>query len=337
MHTQTNMRSMKRVVSTSALVLLVLATACASLPVVGRPSMERWAFSAPWDPRSAASVRAHSQSLDAIVLDWIPLDSTTGMPFVLYPDTVPALPAVPGGARRMALVTSFVTDQFHPAVIRHLAMDSLALKRTAAAIADRVQHGGYQGIVLDFEGMTGADTALTRAVVATIAGAARARGVGPVAVAIPAGDTVGYPARLFASSADLLLVMLYDQHWATSPPGAIADPLWVRRTLAMRVAESGASRIVAGLPLYGYQWRANGPTNTISYDDARHLAAEAGVALDRDPATSTLHARRAGPDGWELWVSDTVLLDALRAEVSALGVRRVAYWRLGLEDPAFWR
>ena len=315
--------------------LAIALDACASLPIVGRPSVERWAFTAPWDPRSATSARGHSASLDAIVVDWIPLDSMTGMPVALYRDSVSAM--LPEGVRRMALVTSFVTDQFHPALIRRLAMDSLALMRSASAIADRVQRGGFQGVVFDFEGMTGADTALTRAVVATMAGAVRAKGVGPVTVAIPASDTVGYPARLFASSADLLLIMLYDQHWATSPPGTIAEPQWVRHNLAMRVAESGASRLVAGLPLYGYQWRANVPAIPISYDDARRLVAEAGVSLDRDPATSTLHAVRPGANGWELWVSDAVLLDSLRAEVFALGVRRVAYWRLGLEDAAAWR
>ena len=314
---------------------LMLGSACSSLPAVGRIATERWAFSAPWDPRSAASVRAHGVALDGVVLDWIPLDTVTGMPFVLYPDSVSAV--LPSSIRRMALVTTFVTDQFHPSIIRRLAADSFALRRSAAAIAERIQRGGYRGVVLDFEGMTGADTALTRAVVATIAEAARSRGVGPVVIAIPASDTVGFPARLFTSSADLLLIMLYDQHWATSPPGAIAEPLWVRRTLAMRVAESGASRVVAALPLYGYQWRANAPAATISYDDARRLAAEAGVALDRDPATHSLHALRAGADGWELWVTDAVLLDALQREVAAFGVRRVAYWRLGLEDPAIWR
>ena len=326
---------MRGFLRTLAFLPLTGGAACATLPVVGRAAAERWAFTAPWDPRSAASALAHGPALDGVVLDWMPLDTMTGMPFVLYTDSVSAV--LPAGVRRMALVTSFVTDQFHPSLIRRLAVDSFALERSATAIAERVLRGGYRGVVIDFEGMTGADTALTRAVIATIAGAARARGVGPVAVAIPASDTVGYPARLFASSADLLLIMLYDQHWATSPPGAIAEPLWVRRTLAMRVAESGASRVVAGLPLYGYQWRANGPAATISYDDARRLAAEAGVALDRDPATSTLHAMRAGPDGWELWVSDAVLIEALRREVSALGVRRVAYWRLGLEDSAVWR
>ena len=284
-----------RCVRRARLLLPIALGACSSLPIVGRTATERWAFTAPWDPRSATSARLHSAALDAIVLDWIPLDSTTGMPVELYRDSVSA--TIPAGVRRMALVTSFVTDQFHPGLIRQLAMDSLALTRSAAAIAERVQRGGFQGVVLDFEGMTGADTALTRAVVATMAGAVRARGVGPVAVAIPASDTVGYPARLFAASADLLLIMLYDQHWPTSPPGAIAEPSWVRRTLAMRVAESGASRLVAGLPLYGYEWRATAPATPISYDDARRLVAEAGVALDRDPATSTLHALRSGADG----------------------------------------
>ena len=64
-------------------------------------------------------------------------------------------------------------------LIRRLAVDSIALKATAAAIADRMVRGGYRGLVIDFEGMTGPDTALTRAVVATIASVARTRGVGP--------------------------------------------------------------------------------------------------------------------------------------------------------------
>jgi len=34
--------------------------------------------------------------------------------------------------------------------------------------------------------------------------------------------------------------------------------------------------------------------------------------------------------------SDAVLLRALRDEVAALGVTRIALWRLGQEDPAVW-
>jgi spore germination protein YaaH len=313
---------------------LALCGACSSLPLVGRTTVERWAFHAPWDPRSAASVRAHGAALDGVVLDWIALDSLTGLPLQLYRDSLS--PTLPPNVRRMAMVTSYLSDRFHPELIRRLAMDSSALNATATSIASRMVRGGYRGLVIDFEGMTGPDTALTRVVVATIASVVRTRGLGPVAVALPASDTVGYPARLFETSADLLLIMLYDQHWSTSPPGAIAEPAWVRRTLQMRVAESGASRMVAALPTYGYLWRPNVAASVISYDDARRLVAEAGVSLDRDPATATLHAVRAVGDQWTLWVSDAGLLLALQREVAALNITRVAYWRLGTEDVAMW-
>jgi spore germination protein YaaH len=326
---------MRHVLSSLGAGVLLFGAACSSLPMVGRSAPERWGFTAPWDPRSAASVRAHGAALDGIVLDWIPLDTLNGLPLAPYTDSLAAL--LPNSVRRMALVTSYLGDRFNAPLIRRLALDSAALNRSVVALSSRLQRGGYHGVVIDFEGMAGADTAATRAVVATIAAAAHSRGVGPVVIAIPASDTVGYPARLFETSADLLLVMLYDQHWATSPPGAIASPDWVRRTLALRVAESGARRVIAALPLYGYLWRTDRSAETISFLDATRLAAEAGVALERDPASATLRALRMGPDGWELWVSDAVLLGALEREVSALGVSRLAYWRLGLEDPAMWR
>ena len=313
---------------------LVLSGACSSLPVVGRSAPERWAFHAPWDPRSDASVRAHGVALDGVVLDWIALDSITGLPLRLYRDSLS--PTLPSHVRRMAIVTTWLNDRFNPELIRRLGTDSLYRSVVAASVADRMVLGGYHGAVLDFEGMTGADTSLTRAVVATFANVMRMRGVGPVAIALPAGDTVGYPARLFPG-ADLLMIMLYDQHWSTSPPGAIAEPAWVRRTLAMRVAESGASRMVAALPTYGYLWRPNLAARAISLDEARRLVAEAGVSLDRDPATATLHAVRSVGDQWELWISDVVLLSALQREVAALNVTRVAYWRLGTEDVAMWQ
>ena len=324
-------RSLARRLSFAA---AAVAAGCSSLPLARAPRVERWAFTAPWDSRSAASVRAHGTALDAIVFGWIPLDSVTGAPFALYPDTVSR--GLPPATRRMAIVTSFVGNSFHPTIIRQLALDSAALRRSAATVAAWSRRDGYRGLVLDFEGMTGADSDVTRLVVSAMASAAHAAGVGPVVVAVPAADTVGYPARLFDGSADLLLVMLYDQHWATSPPGAIAAPDWVRRALGMRVAERGANRLVAALPLYGYLWRPNTLAATISFDDARRLAAEAGTSLARDPATGTLHATRPGADGWELWVSDAELLAALEREVTDLGVRRVAYWRLGLEDPSIW-
>lgn len=321
----------------ATLSLLPLAVAACGGPVaLVRPTPpERWGFTAPWDPRSAASVVAHGRELDVVVSGWIAFDTLTSRPVLLYPDSFAHAPLALG-SRRMAIVTSFAGAAFRPDIIRRLALDGPALRRAADDVGELGRRAGYRGMVLDLEGMTPGDSAITRLVVSQMARAIRAAGAGPVIVAVPASDTAAYPARMFDESADLLLVMLYDQHWATSPPGAIAAPDWARQALGTRVAERGAAKLVAALPLYGYQWRPNTYAATIGYEDARRLATEAGIPLARDPATATLHASRPGADGWELWVSDAGLVDALEREALRLGVRRFAYWRLGLEDPAFW-
>src|SRR5207237_1799863 len=100
-----------------------------------------------------------------------------------------------------------------------------------------------------------ADLPLTVRVASAIADSARAHGASFAAIALPAADTAAYPTRAFVPALDFVVIMLYDEHWSTSAPGPVATPDWVRRTLAQRLADVGASRVVAALPVYGYQWR----------------------------------------------------------------------------------
>ena len=319
---------------------LALLAGCASIPLF-RGDDAWWAFTAPWDARSATSLRSHSAALDVAVTGWIALDSLTGRPALLFADTVP----VAEGVRRFALVTSWMGDRFHPDLVRRLAVDTAAL--AAAANGVRALVGGegvangvrYQGVVLDLEGLAPADLPALTLVTSTLARAARAGGARTVAVAVPALDTAGYPVAPLLADADVALVMLYDEHWANSDPGPIASPEFVRRALGIRVAEAGASRLVAALPLYGYQWRPGRATRVVGWDDANREAGAAGQNLIRDPGTATLRARRTRDSGdpWELWVSDAALVDSLAGIARSAGIRTFALWHLGLEDPALWR
>ena len=305
-----------------------------------------WGFAGPWDPRSDATIRDHGASLDAVVTGWIGLDSTTGRPLLPspYSDSVR-----PGGkasrtgrtSQRMAIVTSWHGDRFHMKSIRALGADRRRLAQTAGAIARHAREQGYTGLVLDFEALTAADLPIQLAVVEAIADSARASGgsggggVKTIAVAVPAGDTEAYPAKPLLAIADVIIPMLYDEHWAGGEPGPVSSVGWMRRMLAARIAEAGsADRIVAGLPTYGYRWIRGKPTEEMTLAEARRIASSAGVALSRDAASGSLRAR--GP-GWELWVTDAVALRALLRAAEEQGVRRFALWRLGQEDPAIWR
>jgi spore germination protein YaaH len=312
--------------------LAVVVVACAARSLGAPAPLRVWGFTVPWDAKSSANARAHAGQLDAVISGWIQLDSLTGQPFAEFRDTLARNRT--SGLRLMGIVTNAVGGHFHADPMRQLAADPAALARAAGDASRRLTAGGYRGVVIDLEGFAPTDRAVATTVVRALADSARARGVGPISVAVPAVDTTIFNGRDLLPAVDYLLVMLYDQHWMTSPPGPLAAPDWVRGATALRIGEVGASHVVAALPLYGYRWPTSGPAAALSFADAQRDAAAANVTLQRDPATSTMRA--TSPGVWDLWVSDAGLIDALIREVRAQGVNTIALWRLGQEDPAVW-
>jgi spore germination protein YaaH len=313
--------------------LLAAVLAAGPYCAATRQQPEFWGFTGPWDARSAASVRDHGAQLDAVITGWIALDSVRGQP-ILPPPYADTIRPRDGAPARMAIVTSWHGDRFHAHSIRTLARDRAALGRAAGELARFAGRAGYDGLVFDFETLERADLDGHIRVLQAFTDSARRQGVRTFAVALPATDTVNYPARRFLPVADALVVMVYDQHWPGSEPGPISGPAWVRDALALRLAEVGPEPIVAALPLYGYRWPAGRPGEPVSFAEAQAHAAGAGAPLRRDPASRTL--RSVAPDGAETWVADAELLRVLAADIRAAGVHRFAFWRLGQEDPAIW-
>lgn len=303
----------------------------------GRPASQRaefWGFTGPWDAASDRSVRDHGGKLSAVINGWITIDSATAQPVIPspYQDTIHPRSGTPD---RMAIVTSWHGEHFHAEPIRRLGRDPQRLATAAGAIARYAQAMRYSGLVLDFETLESADLPALLRVSRAIADSARAHRVRTIAMAIPATDTAAYPARALLGAVDAVVVMLYDQHWDESEPGPIADPAWVRSSLALRVAEAGPANVVAALPTYGYRWRKGKPTESVSFEEATRMASAARAPLQRDRSSRFLRSR--GGKNSEIWVSDAYLLGTLVRESQALGVNRFAIWRLGQEDPAIWR
>jgi spore germination protein YaaH len=310
----------------------LLVAACAHFPSRPEGAVEFWGFTGPWDRRSDISAQQHAGNLSRVITGWIGLDTISFHPVQLYPDSIGAKPPLTG--RAMALITSYSGNRFHPEIIRGLGAAEQTSASTAGAIARLLDSTSYRGVVIDLEGMTPRDLDQLLTFTRNLSDSVRAHGLGTVVVAVPAGDTAAYPGGLLLQSADYIMPMLYDQHWSASPPGPIASPDWVTRLLGARVAEVGAARIVASFPLYGYRWRKTAETEVISYEEARRLANMTNTILNRDIGSWTLHA--ASPEGWEMWVSDSTLLERLVRDARQLGVTTFALWRLGLEDPAIW-
>jgi spore germination protein YaaH len=336
------MPSASRVVVRPSILRLILracavpfALGCGSvpLPIPGfGGGGELWGIASPWDARSAATLAERADDLDVAVTGWIGLDSLTGQPALLFPDTAAGAARA---ERRFAYVTVAASADARAVLVRALGADASVRARVAGAVGALVRAGGYRGIVIDLPSLAPAHRAALVSLVRALADSSRARGASVVAVAVPPSDTAGYPGRALLGGADFLMVKLYDQHWPASSPGAVAEPEWARRQLALRSAEVGASRLIAALPTFGYQWQLNATAGReVGFEEARRLAATAGVYLERDPPSGSLRARREGE--WEVWIGDAEHVSTLAANARAAGVRRVALVRLGLEDPALW-
>jgi peptidoglycan-N-acetylglucosamine deacetylase len=319
---------------TVVVVFLVTIVACTALGGSVQERKSFWAFTGPWDPLSDASLRANASRLDAAVTGWIALDSLTGAPQLpsAYADTIRLASGTP---RRFGLVTSWHGQGFHATSIRALGSDPAGRAQVAGRIAGYAQSMRYSGLVLDFETLEEGDVPAQLAVVRAIADSAKAHGVTTVAVAIPAEPDGAYPTRELTRVADFVLVMLYDQHWPGSEPGPISAPDWVSRNLSRVVTEVGASRVIAGLPLYGYHWVKGKPGVGVSYATGMRNAQRDSVVMSRDSASRTMRGTASNGSS-AIWLTDAALLDELMQDAEKLGVTRFAFWRLGQEDPAVW-
>ena len=306
-------------------VLWLMLGACARRPNV-------WVFTAPWDSASTAALAAGVAPDATIITGWIALDSLGGPPTSLFAD--PLRRDTTGRPPRYALITSYRKDRFHPEAVRRLARDGNARARASDVVEQVVRDGAYAGVVLDLEALTPDDTAALSVVAGALGAAARRGGATDVAMAVPALDTASYPPRTLLPRVDRLLIMLYDLHWSGSDPGPVVSRSWARQALGTWVAAAGASRVVAAVPTYGYHWRDGMPTDVVGWADVQRLAREAGKPVVRDSASGALKLTLGARN--EAWIADGPLAAQLAEDARALGVRTIALWRLGLEDPAIW-
>jgi hypothetical protein len=257
-----------------------------------------------------------SHGFASVADTWIVLDSISLRPSILSRGGVQA------PENRLAIVTTYQGGRYHPEVVRAIAEAPDVVAGAAGATATMLTGQSVEGILLDVQEMTGDDRQILADFTRAFADSARSHAVTQIGMIIPGSDSIGYPAAALARSADFLVVKLFPEHGAGTPPGPIVSPEWLARRLSARAGEVGVTRIVAGIPADGILW-ARDSTRRVSYTEAMRLAESAGVVFTRDPVSRNLHATSTR-DGWNVWVVDRETVDALVAEARRFGVTRFA-------------
>ena len=242
------------------------------------------------------------------------------------------------GLGAYALAHNYRDPAFDGQAAHRLLTDPAAVARAVENLAGQAAALGLAGLTLDLENVPARDRAHLSRFVAALAQRLH-RDSRRLVVAVPARTSDGpgnaYDYAALAGAADQLWLMTYDQHYRTGPPGPVAALQWVEQVVDHAVSVAPASRIVLGLPAYGYEWRpAQQEARGLTYGQAMARLQASGATLRWHPVYRVPYFTTR--DGAEVWFEDRFSAGYKLQLVDRYGLGGVAIWRLGQEDPGLW-
>jgi spore germination protein len=263
------------------------------------------------------------------------------------------------GIEVYACVSNYNSDSDVEDFDASLAYAAIVTHRDAviAGLVEIAQDGGYDGVNVDFENLAYSsdiddDRAALTAFIHELAARLHALAL-RLAISVPGktedsrGNDWAYPFDYAAlgQDADLLQLMTYDQHGPWSEPGPVAGADWVEDCVAYAASVVDPTKLLLGLPAYGYDWdlTASEPEQEeysatgFSWTDIPALLAKTGAAEQWDPDAQSLYVTYSeGGHRHTAWHENEASLRVKTAFVGTYGLAGLSVWSLGQEDASFW-
>jgi spore germination protein len=288
-------------------------------------------YDSPSDPNAVSFLKPYLPVLTGIIPFWYTIEKTGRIEGQTNP-------AVIGLAVTHHLYTfALVTNMAGAPVFSPLLASPAAENRAIQNMLTLVEVNGFDGVNLDWEGLAPQDRYRFTAFVQALAEVFHAHGY-YVTLSVPAetadepqnGWTGAYDYRALGRYADLLMIMAYDQHNQSSGPGPVASTAWVTAVLKYAVRAIPPAKVVLGVPGYGYDWSPSG-NQALSWYQAAALARQ----YDKSGQTGHFVYMQGGQVHDVYFENAATFLQKMRL-VTGFGIRGLALWRLGIEDPKIW-
>jgi spore germination protein len=288
----------------------------------------------------------------------------------LFSDISPFWYTVDGAGRVIPFTTNSGTSYEDPSILSFLRANGILVIPTVANILNGVWDGalvsriiadpvltsvnisslvqlavtnGYDGIDLDYENLSASDRLAFTDFVDQLAAALHANGklltVNVYAKTSEPGTWSGPEAQdwwAIGQAADQVRIMTYEYHWSTSGPGPISPIDWVGDVLAFARTTIPSSKIMQGVPLYGYDWVGQSGVDHV-WEDMMALATQYGATVNWDAASaSPWFTYLVNRTRHTVWFENASSVDAKLQLNTTYDVGGVGFWRLGGEDPGTW-
>ncbi len=142
------------------------------------------------------------------------------------------------------------------------------------------------------------------------------------------------------AAVDQFVVMLYNEHgWPGSGPGPVVSIGRMERVLRYAMTQMPKEKIVGAVSVFGFDFNLETDRSSyVTYDMAIERAEKYNQEIIFDEETQTPMFAYTDEEGQrhEVWFENRDSIKAKAALADELGIKGIALWRLGMEDPAIW-
>jgi spore germination protein len=315
------------------------------LAIVTLPPSEFHAWFASWDEKkSYESFRSNIHNLKSISPVWYKIDDEGKLLLIPhgYEGELKTL-AQQSGLK----INPTVTNDFDP----HKTSVLLGRKDISDKLIDDLIHlakdSGFSGFDIDFEEIDPRDQYLFEEFIETMAGKMHQENL-TVSLSIPAQrGTVddrevvkAYDIDKLSKNADFIKIMAYDFHSPGSRPGAIIPMDDLEKVLTHFTSIMPTSKIILGLPTYGYDWILDSDkrADVVTYAQAQEKIASYSGSLKRSSKSESLIGTyHKDNQAHEIWFQDAQTIKIMVEKARSYGINQFSFWRVGAEDPGIWQ
>ncbi|MHB1406328.1 MAG: glycosyl hydrolase family 18 protein [Desulfitobacteriaceae bacterium] len=243
------------------------------------------------------------------------------------------------GIAPLILFHNFSGSRFDPQLIGSV-LSSPTLQRSLINNILELTLPSAAGVHLDFEAILKEHRVLYVSFLESMAVALHKRGL-LLTLAVPAKrsewEGPGYDFAAIGRICDAVTIMTYDEHYSGGDAGPVASLPWMTQALDYAIKHIPRTKILVGIPVYGYDW-SNEPTRMIPMRDIPEVVAKTQArVLWSDPAVEPYFYYWQERQKHTVWFENEISAKVRIGFVRSYRLRGIALWRLGYENNRFWQ
>jgi len=260
------------------------------------------------------------------------------------------MPYVDWAHKKGFQVWALFSNSFDPDLTHDMLSDSLKRTKVIKQLLSYVDFYQLDGINIDFENVYVKDKELLvqfiRELTPLLHEKDRTVSMDVTFKSKSENWSMFYDREKLGEIVDYLIVMGYDEHWASSPKaGSVASLPWVEKGIKALLQEVSNEKIILGVPFYTRLWieeedddgKIRVSSKAMTMNQIERWIKENNVKIQYDKVSGQNYVeKKDGNIIYKIWIEDELSMENRVNLMKKYRLAGIAAWRRGFEHDEFW-